>query len=346
MPAAPVREPVVRISAPMPEGYVFVPKGNVYVTAKCRKQTQAAERTVYVVLDKNKRTVGLRVPAFVRDTVAGLEAATREDRASAVQKHDASLELKFRRAVKKLFPEAPDGAVPKVVARAMEKRSGRVGRSSKIDIEQKAKMAVVAHIRHCHTDYDKQLRQGGGRWEVRDEIRDQVNEILDSWRGNALPPIHVPPRHKKGRSSKAASSRTEQRVQKKDTAHTPHAPSSKPLAHGLSRGQRRARKKAIREAWEWENSTKTTVTLRSGRNLADEWNNRPKSPPSPKELQMTKLSASEPRRISTMAPDAQWLSMDSIGQSLRDDVLDLQESDEYGGAGKDKAIWISSDDSD
>ncbi|KAI0143389.1 hypothetical protein BJ166DRAFT_453497, partial [Pestalotiopsis sp. NC0098] len=176
-------EPVVRTSTPMPEGYVFVPKGNVYVTAKCRKQTQAADRIVYVVLDKNKRTVGLRVPAFVRDTVAGLEAATREDRASAVQKHDASLELKFRRAVKKLFPEAPDGAVPKVVARAMEKRSGRVGRSSKIDIEQKAKMAVVAHIRHCHTDYDKQLQRGGGRWEVRDEIRDQVNEILDSWRG-------------------------------------------------------------------------------------------------------------------------------------------------------------------
>lgn len=343
MPAAPVREPVVRTGTPMPEGYVFVPKGNVYTTAQCRKQTQAADRIVYVVLDKNKRTVGLRVPAFVRDTVAGLEAATREDRASAVQKHDASLELKFRRAVKKLFPDAPDGAVPKVVARAMEKGSGRVGRTSKIDVEQRAKMAVVAHIRHCHTDYDKQLRQGGSRWDVRDEIREQVNEVLDSWRGSALPPIHVP---RKGKSWKA-----EQREEKKDTAHVPPPRKRKRSALGLSPAQRlertraRAAKKAGREAKEWENSTKTTVTLRSGRNLEHEWNGQ-KSLPSPKEIRMTQMGGSESTRISTMAPDSRWPSMDSIGQSLRDDVLDLEESDEYGGAGKDKVIWISSDDSD
>ncbi|OAA63526.1 hypothetical protein SPI_03689 [Niveomyces insectorum RCEF 264] len=42
-------EPLVSFRTPMPPGYCFVRKGNVYITAHCRKATKAAGQTVYVV---------------------------------------------------------------------------------------------------------------------------------------------------------------------------------------------------------------------------------------------------------------------------------------------------------
>ena len=53
----------------MPKGYRFVPKGNVYITKNCRKNTQAANKTVYVVVEslntKRVKTLGIRVPADI-----------------------------------------------------------------------------------------------------------------------------------------------------------------------------------------------------------------------------------------------------------------------------------------
>lgn len=34
---------------PLPAGYVFVPKGDVYITRHCRSQTKEAQQVVYVV---------------------------------------------------------------------------------------------------------------------------------------------------------------------------------------------------------------------------------------------------------------------------------------------------------
>ncbi|KAK8054459.1 hypothetical protein PG994_009526 [Apiospora phragmitis] len=179
-------EPVVKVSSPLPKGYIFVPKGDVYITGNCRRQTQAAKQTVYAVVNHQRKSVGIRVPAAVHARVLQDERASRADRASTVQRRDAALEKQFRDAILSQFPQTPAADVPLVVRRAMLKGSGRVGRTGKLDIKTKAKLAVRAHIRHVHTEYDNMLRaKTHNKGKARDETLSKVNEIADSWGGKA-----------------------------------------------------------------------------------------------------------------------------------------------------------------
>jgi hypothetical protein len=42
-------------------------------------------------------------------------------------------------------------------------------------------MAVVAHVRHAETDYDKLLTQGFDRSDARREVQERLDRILDAW---------------------------------------------------------------------------------------------------------------------------------------------------------------------
>lgn len=55
---------------------------------------------------------------------------------------------------------------------------------------QAIKLAVVAHIRHTHTNYDEMLMQTDDRVTARAQIHGQLCEILDRWQqaGNIFPP--------------------------------------------------------------------------------------------------------------------------------------------------------------
>ena len=176
-------EPTVRFASPMPQGYTFVPKGNVYITSHCRKQTQEAGRTVYTVLNMKNNVVGIRVPKPIHTAVREAHEATRDKRAQAVQRKDQKLELEFRDAVISQFPNTPSESVTKIISRAMLKRSRRVGRSGKLGVEERAALAVRAHIRHMHTDYDQLLRDGVPREQARTQTYEKIDEVVRSWGG-------------------------------------------------------------------------------------------------------------------------------------------------------------------
>ncbi|RYP22102.1 hypothetical protein DL765_001861 [Monosporascus sp. GIB2] len=177
-------EPTVRFSAPMPKGYAFVPKGNVYMTSHCRKQTIAAGETVFAVLDAKNRAIGIRVPAGVRGAVRASHDATRDERARAVRRRDDRREAAFRDAALGLFPRVPAAELAAVVARATRKRSGRVGRAGALGLGPRAALAVRAPVRHAHTDYDRLMRGSGlGRERARAETRARVQEVMRLWGG-------------------------------------------------------------------------------------------------------------------------------------------------------------------
>lgn len=183
-PYIPNHEPVVKISTPLPKGYVFVPKGNVYITGNCRRLTLAAGEKIYAVINQKRQSVGIRVPASVHSQVLEDERDTRADRASIVQKRDATLEKQFRDAIVQQFPQMPASTIPLVVKRAMLKGSRRVGRTGKLDIETKALLAVRAHIRHTHTNYDDMLRKKThSKGKARDEVLGKIDELVKSWGG-------------------------------------------------------------------------------------------------------------------------------------------------------------------
>lgn len=181
-------EPEVSPKSPLPVGYRFVPKGNVYITANCRKRTHAIGATVYLVVGpkvKGRANVkGIRVPYDVYQEVAAAEQQTRAKRAAQVQAKDDAGSRAFEAEVRRLFPHAPPDSVAAIARHALVKRSRRVGRSTMMDMEHKVRLAVVAHIRHVETDYEALLSKGGmEREDARRQTWQRTNEVADQWAG-------------------------------------------------------------------------------------------------------------------------------------------------------------------
>ncbi|POR39430.1 Uncharacterized protein TPAR_00373 [Tolypocladium paradoxum] len=192
-------EPIVSQETPMPNGYGFLKKGNPFMTALCRRKCHAARETLYVV-HSQRLPVGLRAPKCILDEVFAEERDTRSRRQAAVEKRDGDTEEEFKRAVQRLFPRIPSEEVAKILKRALQKRSGRVGRTGKLDLDNKVRLAVGAHVRHCHTPYDKIINKNRDKVESRKAVHDEISRILQSWGGS-------PVRGTKSRSSKKRAAR-------------------------------------------------------------------------------------------------------------------------------------------
>jgi hypothetical protein len=89
----------------------------------------------------------------------------------------------FAEAVRKKFPSAPPGAEQTIAEHACRKYSGRVGRSAaaKAFDEEAVFLAVQAHVRHEHTNYDELLFRHGDRDLARREVKARIEKILDAW---------------------------------------------------------------------------------------------------------------------------------------------------------------------
>jgi hypothetical protein len=74
--------------------------------------------------------------------------------------------------------------VLQIAEHASVRGSGRVGRTAaaKSFDEGALTAAVIAAIRHRHTNYDELLMQGDDRTYARHKTRDKVEELLDRWR--------------------------------------------------------------------------------------------------------------------------------------------------------------------
>ncbi|KAF2631093.1 hypothetical protein BU25DRAFT_333436 [Macroventuria anomochaeta] len=99
-------------------------------------------------------------------------------------------------AVREMFPKIPEADLSSIVNHAFEEGTNRVGNAKELPLARRVQLAVVAHIRHTYTDYDKMLKTGS--WmearqkvehvslaklkEWRDETGEQSNEIEDTFR--------------------------------------------------------------------------------------------------------------------------------------------------------------------
>lgn len=177
-------EITVSPTAPMPHGYKLLRKGYPFMTALCRRKTIAAGQTLYVVRVGSK-TLGLRAPRDIVNEVHSEEHQTRATRRAAVAARDESARSTFDMELRKQFADMPAADRQQVLQRALKKRSGRVGRTSKLGIEDKVRLAVAAHVRHMHTDYDKLVRGEASREDARRAVYGSVLEVLASWEGRA-----------------------------------------------------------------------------------------------------------------------------------------------------------------
>ena len=106
-----------------------------------------------------------------------LHASARRDEA------DRAYTEQFAAAITTAFPGCPEDEARQIAARACERASGRVGRTAaaKALDPHAIRAAVVAHVRHTHTDYDRLLDTLADRTLARERVHDDVDSMLLRW---------------------------------------------------------------------------------------------------------------------------------------------------------------------
>ena len=81
------------------------------------------------------------------------------------------------------FPQCPRDEARRIAAHTGRRSSGRIGRSAAgraLD-PRAVDLAVMAHVRHEHTNYDELLMHGTHRLDARTLVRDQLDHVLAKW---------------------------------------------------------------------------------------------------------------------------------------------------------------------
>jgi hypothetical protein len=105
-------------------------------------------------------------------------------RAAIAREHaDARYVEAFARQVRANYPGCPTAEADAIAGHACLKYSGRVGRSAAartFDPEAVA-LAVAAHVRHRHSQYDSLLAHGWDRADARHAVAEVVKAVLRRW---------------------------------------------------------------------------------------------------------------------------------------------------------------------
>lgn len=171
---------------------VFLPRGDTALTRRSRKYSTLS--AVVVRFSRARRRYerqGLLVeaPALERAEKECLDDEAQRcigrERASLMRERaDRRYVAQFAEQIRSGYPGCPPGEVEAIAKHACEKHSGRIGRSSgaKVFDAEAIELAVKAHVRHEHTEYDRLLSRGRDRTEARSAVARKVADVLERWR--------------------------------------------------------------------------------------------------------------------------------------------------------------------
>ena len=171
---------------------IFLPSGDAALTRRSDKySTLSAVVLKWSRARKHYERQGLLVeePALQRAEQeclddADVRARRNEREAERRAELDHEYVSSFAEQVRQLFPNCPAGREQVIAEHACQKYSGRVGRSAQAkNLDNEAiLLAVIAHIRHAETKYDELMAGGMDRWSARNEVEDEIDQVLVSWK--------------------------------------------------------------------------------------------------------------------------------------------------------------------
>jgi hypothetical protein len=171
---------------------VFLPTGDAALTRRSKKySTLSAVVLKFSRARRRYERQGLLVEESALDQAEAeclADSEVRERRNERARERRAELDEayvnEFAKRIRELFPKCPEGREKIIAEHACLKYSGRVGRSAgaKSFEEEMVRLAVAAHVRHRETNYDSLLAKGWFRAEAREQVRDRVEAVLQSWR--------------------------------------------------------------------------------------------------------------------------------------------------------------------
>ena len=170
---------------------VFLPAGDTALTRRARKHSSLAAVVVrFSRARKRYERQGLLVTeealARAEDQCAAdaPERAAARSRAALVrQEEDAEFVAALVQAILQRYPRCPADEARRIAEHTGRRSSGRVGRSAAgraLDVAA-VDLAVIAHIRHEHTQYDELLMRGTERLDARAQIREGIDRVLAKW---------------------------------------------------------------------------------------------------------------------------------------------------------------------
>ncbi|PGH03850.1 hypothetical protein GX51_03838 [Blastomyces parvus] len=207
---------VISFEAKAPPGYTFIPAGNPKFTNACKEMCRQDGLQVFAVsttphqrmhdLSQQVHRIGYHFPSVVVATICmerGLflsstgkvvpyQAASssqypgkglgRERRAdSEVSQNTINVEAKD--AIKDLFPNIPTKDLNRIIKTAFQKGKRKVGTAVELPLARRVQLAVVAHIRHVYTNYDRLLRITSFQ-DARAAVEEPTLAKLVQWRGD------------------------------------------------------------------------------------------------------------------------------------------------------------------
>lgn len=170
----------------------FLPAGDTALTRRARKHSPLA--AVVVRFNRPRKRYDRQGLLVAREAIARAadecaadapeRAAARVRAASARQEDDREFIAALTREIAQRYPGCPADEARQIAEHTGLRNSGRVGRSAagrKLD-GAAVDLAVVAHIRHTHTNYDKLLMAGTERLEARARVREKIDRVLAAWK--------------------------------------------------------------------------------------------------------------------------------------------------------------------
>jgi hypothetical protein len=170
---------------------VFLPTGDAALTRRAGRYSSL--KAVLVRFSRARKRYERQGVLVEEDALARAEqecladaearSRARERRVERDARTDALYRSEFARRIRALYPRCPEPESIAIAEHACRKYSGRVGRTAdakRFDSDAIA-LAVNAHIRHVHTDYDQLLSAGWDRHEARAHVRAAVEQTVKSW---------------------------------------------------------------------------------------------------------------------------------------------------------------------
>jgi site-specific recombinase XerC len=171
---------------------VYLPRGDTALTRRARKHSALSAVVVRFSRSRGRyerQGVLVEESALERAEEECYEDAAerrarreRDEMRRAQQDHDIA--ARMTESIHQLFPGCPPEEARAIATHTSARGSGRVGRTSagRALEEEAMTAAVIAAIRHKHTDYDRLLMDGISRIEAREAVRDQIDRLLDQYR--------------------------------------------------------------------------------------------------------------------------------------------------------------------
>ncbi|KAK2731762.1 hypothetical protein FQN57_003176 [Myotisia sp. PD_48] len=201
---------VISFETRPPPGYTFITAGNPSFTSGCKELCRKNGSRVYTVsttphqrthnLSQQVHRIGYHFPSTVVATLCmerGLflsstgkvVAYQREGRdihagkQISSEQSQSTINVEARDAIKDLFSNIPDGDLDQIINTAFRKGKRKVGTAVELPLARRVQLAVVAHIRHAYTDYDRLLKITSFQ-QARAAVEEPCLEKLVHWRGD------------------------------------------------------------------------------------------------------------------------------------------------------------------